>query len=127
VEYTIGLIHLNWFTKLQHVPHALKAFERCLALMRGKEKERPTNALVYQALGDALVKSGDFPRGRHFWKEGLQFFQGDRGLQERLGLTSLMVNRYVEETRSWASVQDTTVLSKMIGELEDFPAEARGG
>jgi tetratricopeptide (TPR) repeat protein len=127
VQYAIGLIHLNWFTKLKHVPSAVAAFERCIAMQAGKEAGHPGGALAYQALGDALVKQRDFPRGRRYWKDGVKLFPGDPGLEKRLGLTSLMVNRFVEETRSWATAEDTSLLSSVIGVLGDLPPAAAGG
>src|SRR5262249_18472978 len=41
LHYAVGLIHLNWFTKLKHVPFAMEAFEGCLALQKGREREKP--------------------------------------------------------------------------------------
>lgn len=131
LNYAIGLIHLNWFTKQKHLPHALHAFERCLEIQKGHEKESPQYALAYQAMGDAYLKDrespGAFPRGRKLWKEGQELFPEDRGLAERMGLTAMMVNRYVDELRSWTSVQDTARLSALVGDLPDLPAagEAR--
>ena len=126
IHYAVGLIHLDWFTKLKHVPFALEAFERCLTLQKGREREKPYYVLVYQALGDALVKDLRFPHGRKVWKDGQDFFPDDRGLADRMGLTALMVTRYVEDLRSWATAEDTWKLSQLIGDLEDLPAGPSG-
>ena len=131
VHYVIGLIHLHWFTKLNHVQHAVQSFERCLALQNGREGENPYYAHAYQALGDAYLKGKRTPRafmrGRKVWKIGRRFFPEDRGLEERWGLTALMVDRYVEEARSWSAVHDTALLTRVIGDLADFPGVETGG
>ena len=124
VHYAIGLIHLDWFTKLEHLPLAIASFEKCLHLIRGRERESPHHVLVYRALGDAIVKAGNFASGRKIWKDGQTWFPSDRGLEKRLDLTALMVNRWIEDLRSWKTPQDTKVLSDLLGDLGDLPAGA---
>ena len=124
VHYAIGLIHLDWFTKLEHLPLAIASFEKCLALIRGRERESPHHVLVYRALGDAIVKGGNFAAGRKLWKDGQTWFPADRGLDKRLDLTALMVNRWIEDLRSWKTPQDTKLLSDLLGDPGDLPAGA---
>src|SRR5262249_24109562 len=69
VEYLIGTIHLDWFTKQKHVALAIEALDRCLQL--GGD---PHRALAYQALGDALVKDKKFPLARKRWEQGQKEF-----------------------------------------------------
>ncbi len=125
LQYAIGLVHLHWFTKLKHVPFAIRAFERCFEIQKGHEKEHDYCALAYQALGDAHVKDREspaaFPKARKIWKEGQDLFPTNRGLEERMGLTALMVQRFVEDHRSWASPIDTVRISAWIGDLPDLP------
>jgi tetratricopeptide (TPR) repeat protein len=125
LHYLRGLIHLNWFTKLKHVPQALESFQRCLVLQQrdGKEKEKanPYHALAYQAMGDCYVKLRQFGEGRlKHWKPGSELFPEDPGLQDRIDLTGNMVDDFVEERRSWDSRQDTWLLSTLVGDLADF-------
>ena len=131
VHYVIGLIHLHWFTKLNHLRQAMESFERCLALQKGHEGEKAYYACAYQALGDAYLKGKGTPsafvRGRKVWRTGRKLFAEDRGLEERMGLTALMVDRYVEDARSWSAVHDTALFSSVIGSLEDFPGVETGG
>jgi len=122
IHYAIGLIHLDWFTKLEHLPFAIASFEKCLALIRGRERESPHHVLVYRALGDAIVKGGNFAAGRKLWKDGETWFPDDRGLEKRLDLTALMVNRWIEDLRSWKTPQDTKLLSDILGDLGDLPS-----
>ncbi len=126
LHYAIGLVHLHWFTKLKHVPFAIKALERCFEIQKGREKDHLHYSLAYQALGDSYVKDREspasFPRARKVWREGQEFFPTDRGLEDRMGLTALMVQRFVEEKRSWGATIDTVRISEYIGDLPDLPA-----
>jgi hypothetical protein len=124
IHYAIGLIHLDWFTKLEHLPLAIASLEKCLHLVRGRERESPHHALIYRALGDAIVKQGNFAGGRKVWREGQALHPADRGLEKRLDLTALMVNRWIEELRSWRTPQDTKLISDIVGDLGDLPASA---
>jgi tetratricopeptide (TPR) repeat protein len=131
IHYVIGLIHLHWFTKQNHLRHAVESFEHCIALQKGREEKNACYAHAYRALGDAYVKGQGtaraFVRGRKVWRAGRKLFAEDRGLEERMGLTALMVNRYVEEARSWSAIHDTALLSRVIGHLADFPGIETGG
>ena len=127
--YLRGMIHLNWFTKLKHVPFALEAFEKCLEIQKENEGEKTFYALPYRAIGDAYVKNGEFSKGRQrYWRVGLKKFPNDRGLTERVDLTAYMAGPYVEERRSWAFRQDTWKIATLIGSVAKIPAEtARRG
>jgi tetratricopeptide (TPR) repeat protein len=134
LHYLRGSIHLHWFTKLKHVPYAIESFHRALEIIKeareeegGRGRADPRVALVYQAMGDAHVKQNEFVVGRtRYWKVGQELFPGDRGLRERMDLTSLMVNDFVEARRSWEAPQDTALLSEIIGDLAEFPEKPAG-
>jgi hypothetical protein len=115
--YLAGTIHLGWFTKKEHLPRAIQILERALASARG-----PHRALVLQSLGDALVKDNRFIVGRRYWQDGEKEFPDDKGIKDRMGLTSLMVDGYVERAHSWETAQDTDLLSEVAGDLPDLPA-----
>jgi len=115
VHYLAGLIHLNGFVPRDQAVQAVQAFNRCLQLGGG-----PHRALAFQAIGDALVKNRRFPMGRKQWKAGQKEFPLDRGLKERMGCTSLMVEAYIDRIRTWEAVQDTDLLSAVVGDLPDL-------
>ena len=147
LQVLVGTIHLNWFTKLGHVPSSILAFRRAVSLFEKRvEKETlagssltavaaaaslgsgpgasPTPsgyAEAFRALGDALIKSDSFPHARREWKAGAKYFPDNPGLKERLSFTAPVIAGYVERWRSWDCVVDTDAVSESIGDLPPLP------
>ena len=81
----------------------------------------PLHAEAYRSLGDASVLDHRFIEGRQVWQRGLKCFPEDVGLKERMSLTSLMVDGYVDRACSWEAGLDTDALSEIVGDLPELP------
>ena len=75
----------------------------------------------------ALHIESRFIEGRRIWEGGLKRFPESTGLQERMGLTSLMVDDYVARERSWIAGPDTDSIRAALSDLPDLPELPEGG
>jgi pentatricopeptide repeat protein len=95
---------------MRHAPAAETAFRGCLELQRDPAAggKRPCFVLVYEGLGDALVKQGRHDEARAVWHEAQGLFPDDRRLDERLAITdNARLTELVDTERGLGVAVDT--------------------
>lgn len=105
-HYARGLNNLYWPTGLQRIDKAIQDLAYCLAALNELNDDSfPFWPQVYEAYGDALVKSGDIAGGYAVWKDGLRRFPGAEGLQQRVDAGEEQAFERVREIRGIDSFQ----------------------
>ncbi len=108
--YASGTNHLHWPRALGHADDAAADLGRAVAMQRALPDagRRPEHLEAYLRWGDALTKDGRYEEARRAWRQGLEVFPGEPGLEERLALEGDEAQLdYVEDARSLERTIDT--------------------
>ncbi|UFJ42426.1 hypothetical protein LOK74_08050 [Brevibacillus humidisoli] len=105
-HYARGLNNLYWPSGLQRIDKAVQDLSFCLAALKQLgDQSFPFWPQLYEAYGDALVKSGDTSAGYAVWKDGLRHYPDAEGLKQRVDAGEEQAMELVKQIRGIDSFQ----------------------
>lgn len=113
--YTRGNSYLYWPKIFGRAPLGVADLERAVAMAREAPERKRVYVRSWIALGDAYWKTDEPEKARATWREGLELFPGEQGLEERLALADDQVDDYLFEQHDPNQRVDTD-LDALLGE-----------
>lgn len=93
--YTRGNSYLYWPKIFGRAPLGVADLERAVAMAREASERKRVFVRSWIALGDGYWKTDQPDKARATWREGLELFPGETGLEERLALADAEVESYL--------------------------------